>query len=58
MTAIVAKLQSERVERLIDLSVFSLGAASLALALILTVANLVGGTTLAAAAPDQATQAL
>jgi hypothetical protein len=52
MAEIVARLQSERVERVIDRGVFALGAASLALALLLTIAGAVGGTrTVAEAAP-------
>jgi hypothetical protein len=60
MTAIVAKLQSARVERAIDIATFALGAASLMLGLMLTVADVASGRDddLAVVEPALSNQAL
>lgn len=52
MSSLIAGLQSDRSQRLIDWTIFGLGAASLVLALALTVVGVVRGDTVMAATRD------
>lgn len=54
MTALIQGMQTDRSQRLIDWTIFGLGAASLTLALALTIAGALSGDTAVAAAAQQA----